>query len=194
MKKNLLKFNADWINELIKKNVYFAFLKVLRKIIDNNLNMKTIIYVVYRCLQNDEKTFKKLKAEIWNDISKLYKDFASSSYFSIKFNAKLFNFDQRFLMTMKTSIFSAIKNVIVDHQIWNSSTMRMKLNQLFNRNTLKFFIKKIKANILKIMSEFLNAIKQVEKWNFKIELFWIAENVAVENLISFSKTNKDKNN
>ena len=41
--------------------------------------------------------------------------------------------------------------------------MRIKLNQLFNRNTLKFFIKKIKTNILKIMSEFLNAIKQVKK-------------------------------
>ena len=41
--------------------------------------------------------------------------------------------------------------------------MRMKLNQLFNRNTSKFFIKKIKINILKIMFEFLNAIKQVKR-------------------------------
>ena len=64
-KKNLLKFNADWINELIKKkNICFAFSKISRKIIDDNLNMKMIMYVVYHCLQNDEKTFKKLKTKI----------------------------------------------------------------------------------------------------------------------------------
>ena len=90
------------------------FSKVSRKIIDDILNMKTIMYVVYRCLQNDEKTFEKSKAEIRDDISKLYKNLASSSYFSIKFNAKLFNFDRHFLITIKASIFSAIENAIVD--------------------------------------------------------------------------------
>ena len=159
-KKNLLKFDANWVNELMKKkNVCFMFSKISRRVIDDNLNIKIIVYVVYHCLQNDEKIFKKLKIKIWNDISKLYKNFVSSSYFSVEFNAKLFNFNRRFLTTMKASIFSAIENVIVDRRIWNSSTIRMKLNQLFNRNTLKLFIKKIKTNILKIMSEFLNAIK-----------------------------------
>ena len=41
--------------------------------------------------------------------------------------------------------------------------MRIKLDQIFNYNTLKLFIKKIKTNILKIMFEFLNAIKQIKK-------------------------------
>ena len=41
--------------------------------------------------------------------------------------------------------------------------MRMKLNQLFNRDTSRFFIKKIKTNILKNIFDFLNAIKQAEK-------------------------------
>ena len=160
IKKNLLKFDANWINELMKKkNIYFAFSKVSRKVIDDNLNMKTIMYVAYRCLQNDEKTFKKSKTKIWNDILKFYKNLASSLYFSVEFNAKLFNFDRHFLMTMKTLIFFAIEDVIIDCRIWNFSAMRMKLNQLFNRNTSKFFIKKIKTNILKVMSEFLNAIK-----------------------------------
>ena len=172
MKKNFLKFDADWVNESMKKeNVYFAFLKVSRRIIDDNLNIKMIVYIVYRCLQNDEKTFKKSKTKIRNDISKFYKDFVSSSYFSVEFNAKLFNFNQCFLMIMKASIFFAIENVIVDCQIWDFSTMRMKLNQLFNRNTLRLFIKKIRTNILKIMFEFLNAIKQVERWCFEIKLF-----------------------
>ena len=153
------------------ENVCFAFLKVSRRIIDDILNIKTIMYVVYRCLQNDEKTFKKSKTEIWNDISKFYKNFASSSYLSIEFNAKLFNFDRRFATTMKASIFSAIKNVILDCQIWNFLMMRIKLNQLFNCNTLKLFIKKIKINILKIMSEFLNVIKQIKKWCFEIKSF-----------------------
>ena len=76
-----------------KKNVCFAFLKVSRRVIDDNLNMKTIMYVIYHCLQNDEKTFEKSKAKIRDDILKLYKDLASSSYLSIEFNAKLFNFD-----------------------------------------------------------------------------------------------------
>ena len=79
--------------------------------------MKMIMYIVYRCLQNDEKTFEKLKTKIRNDISKLYKDFALSSYFSIKFNAELFNFDRRFLIIMKASIFFAIENAIVDRRI-----------------------------------------------------------------------------
>ena len=74
-----------------------------------------IIYVVYCYLQNDEKIFKKLKTEIRNDISKFYKNLVSSSYFSIKFNAKLFNFDRRFLTMMKALIFFAIENVIVDY-------------------------------------------------------------------------------
>ena len=159
-KKNFLKFNANWVNESMKnENICFTFLKVSRKIIDDILNMKIIIYVVYRYLQNNKKIFKKSKIEIWNDILKFYKDFVSSSYFSIKFNAKLFNFNQCFLTIMKASIFFVIENVIVDRRIWNFSTMRMKLNQLFNRNTSRSFIKKIKTNILKIMSEFLNAIK-----------------------------------
>ena len=146
-----------------KKNVCFAFSKVSRRIINDNLNMKMIIYVVYRCLQNDEKTFEKSKTEIWNDILKPYKDFASLLYLSIDFNTKLFNFARRFLMTMKASFFFAIKNVIVDCWIWNFLMMRIKLNQLFSCNTLRFFIKKIKTNILKIMFEFLNAVKQIKK-------------------------------
>ena len=97
-----------------KKNVCFAFLKVLRRIIDDNLNMKTIVYVVYRCLQNDEETFEESEAEIRNDILKLYKNLASSLYLSVEFSAKLFNFDQHFSIMMKMSIFSAIEDVIVD--------------------------------------------------------------------------------
>ena len=195
IKKNLLKFNADWVNELMKKkNVCFAFSKVSRKIIDDILNMKTIMYVIYHCLQNDEKTFKKLKTKIWDDISKLYKDFVSSSYFSIKFNAELFSFDRCFSITIKASIFFAIENAIIDRWIWNFSTMQMKLNQLFNRNTSRSFIKKIKTNILKIIFEFLNAIKQIKKWYFKIKSFWAAKGVVVNRLISFSKINKKKKN
>ena len=72
------------------------------------------MYVAYRCLQNNKKTFKKSKTEIRNNISKFYKNFVSSSYFSVEFNAKLFNFDQRFSTTMKTLIFFAIENAIVD--------------------------------------------------------------------------------
>ena len=51
------------------------------------------MYVIYHCLQNDEKIFKKSKTKTQNDISKLYKNFVSSLYFSIEFNAELFNFD-----------------------------------------------------------------------------------------------------
>ena len=44
------------------------------------------------------------------------------------------------------------------------------------------------------MFEFLNAIKQIERWYFKIKSFWITEGVVVNYLISFSKTNKEKKN
>ena len=65
MKKNFLKFDADWVNESMKKkNVYFTFSKVSRRIIDDNLNIKTIMYIIYHCLQNDEKTFEKSKTKI----------------------------------------------------------------------------------------------------------------------------------
>ena len=100
-----------------KKNVYFAFSKVSRRVIDDNLNMKTIVYVIYRYLQNDEKTFEESEIKTRNDISKFYKNLTSSLYFSIEFSAKLFNFDRRFLTTMKASTFSAIKNVIIDRRI-----------------------------------------------------------------------------
>ena len=99
------------------ENVCFAFSKVSRKIIDGTLNMKTIIYIVYRCLQNNEKIFEKSETEIRNDISKLYKNFASSSYLSIEFNAKLFSFDRHFSTMMKASIFSVIEDAIIDHRI-----------------------------------------------------------------------------
>ena len=171
-KKNLLKFDADWISESMKKeDVCFAFSKVPRKVIGGTLNMKTIVYVIYRCLQNDEKTFEKSKAKIRNDILKLYKDLASSSYFSVKFSAKLFSSDRRFSAAMKTSIFSAIENAIVDRRIWNFSMMWMKLNQLFSRNMSRSFIEKIRANILKAMFGFLDAVKQVERWCFEIKSF-----------------------
>ena len=75
------------------ENICFAFSKISRKIINDILNMKTIMYVVYYYLQNNKKTFKKLKTETRNNILKFYKNFVSSSYFSIEFNAKLFNFD-----------------------------------------------------------------------------------------------------
>ena len=73
-----------------------------------------IMYIVYRCLQNDEKIFKKSKTKIRNDISKFYKDFVLLLYLSIKFSAELFNFDQHFSTIMKTSIFFVIENAIVD--------------------------------------------------------------------------------
>ena len=73
-----------------------------------------IMYIVYHCLQNNEKIFEKLKVRIRNDISKFYKDLALSSYLSIKFNAKLFNFDRRFSTTMKALIFFTIENAIID--------------------------------------------------------------------------------
>ena len=95
---------------------------------------------------------------------------------------------------MKTSIFSAIEDAIINYRIWDFSTMWMKLNQLFSRNTSRFFIKKIKTNILKIMFKFLSAIKQVERWYFKIKSFWITESVVADNSISFSKTSKETNN
>ena len=97
-----------------KKNVYFAFSKVSRKIIDDILNMKMIMYVIYYYLQNDEQILEKSETEIRNNILKLYKNFVSSSYFSVKFNAELFNSDRRFSTTMKMSIFFAIENAIVD--------------------------------------------------------------------------------
>ena len=53
--------------------------------------------------------------------------------------------------------------------------MRMKLNQLFNRNTSRSFVKKIRANILKIMSEFLKMIKKAKKLCFEINSFWAAK-------------------
>ena len=65
---------------------------------------------------------------------------------------------------------------------------------MFSRNTSRLFIKKIKANILKIMSEFLNTIKQAERWCFEIKSFWAAKSVVAESLISSSKVSKDKNN
>ena len=100
-----------------KKNVCFMFLKISRKVIDNTLNIKMIINIIYCCLQNDKKTFEKLKTKIRNDVLKFYKNFISSSYLSIEFNARLFNFNQCFLTTMKTLIFFIIEKVIVDHKV-----------------------------------------------------------------------------
>ena len=99
------------------ENVCFTFSKVLRRIIDDILNMKTIIYIIYRCLQNNEKTFEELKTKTRDDISKFYKNFISSLYLSVEFSAKLFNFNPRFLIMMKALIFFAIENVIVDRRI-----------------------------------------------------------------------------
>ena len=51
------------------------------------------MYIIYRCLQNDDEIFKKSEVEIRNDILKLYKNLASLLYLSIEFNAELFNFN-----------------------------------------------------------------------------------------------------
>ena len=128
-KKNLLKFDANWVDESMKmKNVCFAFSKVSKEFIESTLNMIIMMYVVYRCLQNDDETFEESEVEIRNDILKLYKDFASFLYFSIEFSAELFSFNQRFLATIKILIFFAIDDVIVNRRLWNFSTMRIKLN------------------------------------------------------------------
>ena len=103
-KKNFLKFNADWINELMKKkNVCFAFLKVSRRIIDGNLNIKTIMYVVYHCLQNDEKIFEKSKIEIQNNILKFYKEF--------RFVVIFFNWVQRKIIQFRLTFFDDDENI-----------------------------------------------------------------------------------
>ena len=171
-KKNLLKFNANWIDESMKmKNVCFASSKVSKEFIESTLNMIIMMYIVYRCLQNDDEIFEKSKIETRNDILKFYKNLASSLYLSIEFSAELFSFNRRFLATIKTSIFSAIDDVIIDRWLWNFSTMRMKLNQLLNQNTSKLFVKKIWTNTLKIMSEFLKMIKKAKKLCFEINSF-----------------------
>ena len=75
------------------KNVCFAFSKVSRKFIKNTLNMIIMIYIVYRYLQDDDEILEKSKINIRDDISKFYKNLASSLYFSIEFSAELFNFN-----------------------------------------------------------------------------------------------------
>ena len=128
-KENFLKFDANWIDESMKiKNVYFASSKVSRKFIENTLNMIIMMYVIYHCLQDNDEIFKESKIEIWNDILKLYRNLALFLYFSIEFDAELSSFSRRFFTIIKTSIFFAIDDVIVDCRLWNSSTMRMKLN------------------------------------------------------------------
>ena len=79
--------------------------------------MIIIIYIVYCCLQNNNKIFEKSEIEIRDDILKFYKNLALFLYLSIEFSAKLFNFSRQFLATIKTSIFSAIDDVIVDHRL-----------------------------------------------------------------------------
>ena len=186
-KKNLLKFNANWIDESMKmKNVCFASSKVSREFIKSTLNMIIMMYVAYRCLQNDDETFEKSEIEIRNDVLKFYRNLASSSYFSIEFSAKLFSFSRRFLATIKTSIFFAIDDVIIDRRLWNFSTMRIKLNQLLNQNTSKSFVKKIRTNILKIMSEFLKMIKKAKKLCFEINSFWAAKIATADTELSAS--------
>ena len=54
--------------------------------------MIIMIYIAYRCLQNDDEIFEESEVEIRNDILKFYRDFASSLYFSIEFSAELFSF------------------------------------------------------------------------------------------------------
>ena len=75
------------------KNVCFAFSKISLKFIKSTLNMIIMIYVVYRCLQNDDETFEKSEIEIRNNILKFYKNLASFLYFSIEFSAELFSFN-----------------------------------------------------------------------------------------------------
>ena len=76
-----------------------------------------MMYVAYRCLQDDDETFEESEVETRNDVSKFYKDLASFSYLSIEFSAELFNFNRRFFATIKTLIFSAIDDVIVDRRL-----------------------------------------------------------------------------
>ena len=117
-KKNFLKFDANWVDESMKmKNVYFASSKISRKFIKSSLNMIIMIYIVYRCLQDNDETFEESEIKIRNNILKLYKNLASFSYLSIKFSAELFNFNQRFLATIKKLIFFAIDNVIVNRRL-----------------------------------------------------------------------------
>ena len=99
------------------KNVCFAFSKISQKVIKKSLNMIIMMYVAYRCLQNDDEIFEKSKVEIQNDILKLYKDLASFLYFSIEFSAELFNFSQRFFATIKTLIFFIIDDVIINRRL-----------------------------------------------------------------------------
>ena len=170
--ENLLKFNANWIDESMKKkNVCFAFSKILQEFVRSTLNMIIMMYVIYCCLQDDDETFKKSEIKTRNNILKFYRNLASFLYFLIKFSAELFNFDRRFSAIIKSFIFSAIDDAIVDYRLWNFSTIRMKLNQLLSRNTLKLFIKKIRANTLKIMFKFLKTIKTAKKLYFEINLF-----------------------
>ena len=64
---------------------------------------------------------------------------------------------------------------------------------MFNRNTLKSFVKKIRANILKIMFKFLIIIKKAKKLCFEINLFWIAKIVIADtDLNASSRTNQTK--
>ena len=162
------------------KNVCFTSSKISREFIESSLNIIIMMYVVYRCLQDDDETLEESKVEIRNDILKLYRDLASFLYLSIEFSVKLFNFSRRFLAIIKTSIFSAIDDVILDRRLWNSSTMRMKLNQLLNRNISRSFVKKIRTNTLKTMFKFLKIIKKAKKLCFEINSFWVAK-IAIIN-------------
>ena len=52
------------IESMKMKNVCFAFSKVSQKFIESTLNIIIMIYVAYRCLQNDNEILEKSKIEI----------------------------------------------------------------------------------------------------------------------------------
>ena len=55
--------------------------------------MIIMMYIVYRCLQNDDEILEKSEIETRDNILKFYKNFTSFLYFSIEFSAELFNFN-----------------------------------------------------------------------------------------------------
>ena len=171
-KEDLLEFGADWVSEPMKKgDVCFASPKVPRRVIGGTLDMKTIVYVAYRCLQNDGETLEEPEAGTRDDISKLYRDLAPPSYLPVEFSAELSSSGRRFPAAMEAPTFSAIGDAIVGRRVWDSPAVRMELDQLFSRNTSRPFIEKVRANTLEAMSGFLDAVKQAERWCFGTKSF-----------------------
>ena len=151
-------------------NFCFNSSKISRAVMDNALEMRTVVYVIYRGLYEDGGSLENHAVGSHDAIGKCIAILGPLVHISVEFSPRTSRPNQRFPASLKMPSLCATGDAIIGRRQWETPMMHKEIKQMFDSRTSKGFIEKVRKRTLKTVSGLLKDIKRAEKHRWMLPL------------------------